>query len=76
MGMLPAFHRTLKRGDTVELTINNVAFGGAGIGRYGEMVVFVPFTEAGKAANPIDHNHQFSIVPVFQTHFPPLSAGF
>ncbi len=47
MGMLPAFHRTLKRGDTVELTINTVAFGGAGIGRYGEMVVFVPFTVDG-----------------------------
>lgn len=37
----------MERGDEIELTIDAVAFGGAGIGRYGKMVVFVPFTVDG-----------------------------
>jgi len=40
-------HGTLKRGDEIELAIDTVAFGGAGIGRYGEMVVFIPYTVDG-----------------------------
>ena len=34
----------MERGDEIELTIESVAFGGAGVGRHGKMVVFVPFT--------------------------------
>jgi 23S rRNA (uracil1939-C5)-methyltransferase len=37
-------HKTLYRGEEIELSIDTVAFGGAGVGRYGQMVVFVPFT--------------------------------
>jgi len=33
----------LKLADTLELTITDVAFGGEGVGRYEEFVVFVPF---------------------------------
>jgi len=37
----------MERGDEIELAIDTVAFGGAGIGHYGKMVVFVPFTVEG-----------------------------
>jgi 23S rRNA (uracil1939-C5)-methyltransferase len=37
----------MEQGDEIELAIDSVAFGGAGIGRYGKMVVFVPFTVDG-----------------------------
>lgn len=37
----------MERGDEIDLTIDTVAFGGAGVGRYEEMVVFVPFTVDG-----------------------------
>ena len=37
-------HKTLYRGQEIELSIETVAFGGAGVGRHGQMVVFVPFT--------------------------------
>ena len=37
----------MKRGDEIELAIDTVAFGGAGVGRYGKMVVFIPFTADG-----------------------------
>jgi 23S rRNA (uracil1939-C5)-methyltransferase len=37
----------MERGDEIELTIDAVAFGGAGVGRYGKMVVFVPFSVDG-----------------------------
>jgi 23S rRNA (uracil1939-C5)-methyltransferase len=37
----------MERGDETELVIDSVAFGGAGIGRYEKMVVFVPFTLDG-----------------------------
>jgi len=37
----------MERGDEIELAIDAVAFGGAGVGRYGKMVVFVPFTVNG-----------------------------
>ncbi|MEN6319545.1 MAG: class I SAM-dependent RNA methyltransferase [Syntrophaceae bacterium] len=37
----------MERGDEIELKIDTVAFGGAGVGRYGKMVVFVPFTVGG-----------------------------
>lgn len=37
----------MERGDEIELAIDAVAFGGAGIGRHGKMVVFVPFTVDG-----------------------------
>jgi len=40
-------HGTLKRGNEIELAIDTVAFGGAGIGRYEEMVVFIPYTVDG-----------------------------
>jgi 23S rRNA (uracil1939-C5)-methyltransferase len=37
----------MERGDAIELAIDAVAYGGAGVGRYGKMVVFVPFTVDG-----------------------------
>ncbi len=37
----------MKRGDEIELAIDAVAFGGSGVGRYGKMVVFVPYTVDG-----------------------------
>lgn len=38
----------LQPGETVGMTIDNVAFGGAGVGRARGMVVFVPFTLMGE----------------------------
>lgn len=37
----------MEPGDEIEITIDAVALGGAGVGRYGKMVVFVPFTVDG-----------------------------
>ena len=39
--------RRLKAGDVSEIRIENVAFGGDGIGRLDDMVVFVPYTVDG-----------------------------
>jgi 23S rRNA (uracil1939-C5)-methyltransferase len=41
----------MERGDEIELTIDAVAFGGAGVGRHGKMVVFVPFTVDGDSVS-------------------------
>lgn len=38
----------LKTGEVVGMTIDNIAFGGAGVGRVRGMVVFVPFTMTGE----------------------------
>ena len=38
----------LQPGEAVDMTIDNVAFGGAGVGRARGMVVFVPFTMMGE----------------------------
>ena len=37
----------MKPGDRIELRIDSVAFGGDGVGRFGQQVVFVPFTVDG-----------------------------
>jgi 23S rRNA (uracil1939-C5)-methyltransferase len=70
--MPPAFHRTLKRGDTVELTINTVAFGGAGVGRHGDMVVFVPFTVDGDTVSVeiVDTKKRFVTAELKSIHNP------
>ncbi|MEI8290274.1 MAG: class I SAM-dependent RNA methyltransferase [Verrucomicrobiota bacterium] len=39
---------SLKLGDKITLTINDTAFGGEGVGRYDELVVFVPFVISGE----------------------------
>jgi 23S rRNA (uracil1939-C5)-methyltransferase len=41
---------TLHKGDIVTLTIETVAFGGEGLGRVENLVVFVPFTAGGDVA--------------------------
>lgn len=41
---------TLHKGDVVTLTIETVAFGGEGVGRAENLVVFVPFTAEGDVA--------------------------
>lgn len=41
---------TLHKGDVVTLTIETVAFGGEGLGRVENLVVFVPFTAGGDVA--------------------------
>lgn len=38
----------LKLGDKIELTIHDIAFGGEGVGRLEEFVVFVPFVISGE----------------------------
>jgi 23S rRNA (uracil1939-C5)-methyltransferase len=38
----------LRVGETIELSIDDVAFGGDGVGRVGDCVVFVPFTITGE----------------------------
>ncbi|HEY3913467.1 MAG TPA: class I SAM-dependent RNA methyltransferase [Verrucomicrobiae bacterium] len=38
-------------GDTVRLTIHDIAFGGEGVGRLGEFVVFVPFVAPGEVVD-------------------------
>ena len=38
----------LKTGDQITLTISDIAFGGEGVGRDGDFVVFVPFVLAGE----------------------------
>jgi hypothetical protein len=58
MGMPSACHGTLKRGDEIELAIDTVAFGGAGIGRYGERVGFtVSMQRATRSAMPMKSIH-------------------
>jgi 23S rRNA (uracil1939-C5)-methyltransferase len=37
----------LKKGDLLEGTVSGIAFGGAGIVRHGQLVVFIPFTVPG-----------------------------
>ena len=39
---------SLKAGDKVELTITDIAFGGEGVGRVDDFVVFVPFVALGE----------------------------
>ena len=39
---------SLKTGDKINLTIHDLAFGGDGVGRLGEFVVFVPFVITGE----------------------------
>src|SRR4051812_12191034 len=38
----------IKIGDRATMTIHDVAFGGEGVGRIGELVVFVPFVLVGE----------------------------
>ena len=45
--MATDMEKQAKIGDIVEVMIDRVAFGGEGVGRIGELVVFVPFTAAG-----------------------------
>src|SRR5437899_4027337 len=40
--------RQLQCGDRLTLTITDIAFGGEGVGRVGEFVVFVPFVAPGE----------------------------
>lgn len=47
MGSPPFQVIPVKPGDLAELTIERVAFGGDGIGRWGDLVVFVPYTVDG-----------------------------
>jgi tRNA/tmRNA/rRNA uracil-C5-methylase (TrmA/RlmC/RlmD family) len=42
---------SLKIGDQITLTIHDVAFGGEGVGRVGEFVVFVPFVIIGETVS-------------------------
>jgi len=37
---------SLKTGDQIALTIHDIAFGGEGVGRVDDFVVFVPFVAA------------------------------
>jgi tRNA/tmRNA/rRNA uracil-C5-methylase (TrmA/RlmC/RlmD family) len=41
----------LRIGDTMSLTIHDIAFGGEGVGRHDDLVVFVPFVLAGETAD-------------------------
>lgn len=38
----------LQKGDTISLTVGDLAFGGEGVGRVDELVVFVPFVALGE----------------------------
>src|SRR5580698_329301 len=38
-------------GDNLSLTIHDIAFGGEGVGRHGDLVVFVPFVLPGETAD-------------------------
>jgi tRNA/tmRNA/rRNA uracil-C5-methylase (TrmA/RlmC/RlmD family) len=40
----------LQVGDNISLTIKDIAFGGEGVGRHGDLVVFVPFVLEGETA--------------------------
>ena len=40
----------LKPGDSIPLPIRSVAFGGEGVGRTGDLIVFVPLTAPGDEA--------------------------
>lgn len=44
----PAERPPFTQGDRIELTIHDLAFGGEGVGRVGEFVVFVPFVCPGE----------------------------
>jgi len=50
LGMDQMYRNGLKPGDRIELKIDGVAFGGDGVGRFREQVVFVPFTVDGDEA--------------------------
>jgi tRNA/tmRNA/rRNA uracil-C5-methylase (TrmA/RlmC/RlmD family) len=42
---------SLKPGDNISLTIDDIAFGGDGVGRHGDLVVFVPFVLVGETVD-------------------------
>jgi 23S rRNA (uracil1939-C5)-methyltransferase len=70
--MPPVRQRTLERGDEIELTIDAVALGGAGIGRYGDLVVFVPYTVDGDRVSVeiVDVKKRFATAGVKSVHEP------
>jgi tRNA/tmRNA/rRNA uracil-C5-methylase (TrmA/RlmC/RlmD family) len=41
----------LRVGDNISLTIDDIAFGGEGVGRHGDLVVFVPFVLGGETVD-------------------------
>src|SRR4051812_45950288 len=55
---------------TIDLTIQDVAFGGAGVGRHGGKAVFVPFTIDGEAisAEIVREKKQFAEAARVQIH--------
>ena len=62
----------MERGDEIELTIDAVAFGGAGVGRYGKMVVFVPFSVDGDMVSVkiVTVKKSFATAELQFVHFP------
>jgi 23S rRNA (uracil1939-C5)-methyltransferase len=62
----------MERGDEIELTINAVAFGGSGVGRYGKMVVFVPFSVDGDMVSVkiVTVKKSFATATLQFVHFP------
>jgi 23S rRNA (uracil1939-C5)-methyltransferase len=62
----------MERGDEIELTIDAVAFGGAGVGRYGKMVVFVPFSVDGDTVSVkiVTVKKSFATATLQFVHFP------
>jgi len=71
---MPVPHKILERGDEIAVTIDSVAFGGAGIGRYGKMVVFVPFTVDGDTVSVeiISVKKRFATAGLKSIHTPSL----
>jgi len=62
----------MERGDEIEVAIDAVAFGGAGVGRHGKMVVFVPFTVDGDTVSVkiVDVKKRFATAELKFVHTP------
>src|SRR5580693_2175424 len=41
----------LRVGENISLTIDDIAFGGEGVGRHGDFVVFIPFVLGGETVD-------------------------
>ncbi len=68
---------TLTVGTKLTLTIDDIAFGGEGVGRVGEFVVFVPFVAVGETveAEVIEVKKSFARAKLLQVTQLPLSAS-
>jgi 23S rRNA (uracil1939-C5)-methyltransferase len=69
---MPVSNKILEQGYEIAVAIDSVAFGGAGIGRYGKMAVFVPFTVDGDTVSVeiVTVKKRFATAKLISIHTP------